>query len=515
MAVLPPDFDSDTYLRLNPDIQLGHLDPAAHYVRFGRNERRFYLTSDLTKLPDDFDPDTYLKMHADVAASGIEPRSHYVRYGRPEGRAYRKVPRYFENYATNSALEADYAGSPRVVTFYLPQYHRIAENDEWWGQGFTEWTNVKKARPNYEGHTQPHVPLYRDYYDLSDPSVLRRQARMAREYGIDAFCYYAYWFNGRRVLERPLDGLLADLDIDIEFCVCWANENWTRTWDGKDKDILLAQVHSTDSDRLFILDMMKYLKDHRYMRVDGALMLLVYRVDLIKDAVETARIWREEVRKAGLGELYLCAVQFYNVGDPNDYGFDAAVEFPPHGWLVNDNLPDRPKTILNEEFCGYIFDYGKSIDFALRKPIPSFNWHRCVFPSWDNTARRQNTSHIFADSDVFKFEHWMFEILRQTCLTSKPQNRLVFVNAWNEWGEGAHLEPDEQVGFGYLQALNSALNRNRSAGALLNILSRLRSPGAYSGRDDDETRLVNIFLGQELTLRQLSLQLTKSVLLEA
>ena len=400
-----------------------------------------------------------------------------------------------------------YGCAPRIVAFYLPQYHTIPENDLWWGKGFTEWVNVRKALPNFEGHHQPHVPLARDYYDLSDPQVQRKQAALAKEYGVSAFCYYMYWFNGRRVLERPLNAMLTDKSINHEFCVCWANENWTRTWDGKADDILIGQHHSPESDRRFILDALKYLADPRYLRVGGKLVLLVYRVDLLPDCRLTAAIWRDEVRRAGLGDLHLCAVQFYGISDPEPWGFDAAVEFPPHGWLVPENAPATSPAIINPAFQGTILDYTKSVEWALSKPYPDYTWYRTAFPGWDNTARRQDTPHIFASSNPLAFQSWLTSILRQTVIMAPVEHQIVFVNAWNEWGEGAHLEPDEQVGLLNLMALNSALSEARQAAWPLSLLARLRRPGDYPRRAGDEMALLNLLRSSENALGALVAQL--------
>lgn len=407
----------------------------------------------------------------------------------------------------HSGTDSLYGCDPKVIAFYLPQYHRVRENDEWWGEGFTEWTNVRKAKPNFIGHNQPHVPLGHEYYDLADPTVQRRQAALAKEYGVTAFCYYLYWFDGRRMLERPLDQMLADDTIDHEFCVCWANENWTRTWDGKADDILIGQTHTPAADRRFIRDTLKYLRDPRYLRIDGKLALLVYRVDLLSNCRETTRVWREEVRKAGLGELHLCAVQFYGVTDPEPWGFDAAVEFPPHGWLVPENAPCTPPTLLNSDFQGHIFDYQKTVEWALSKPIPDYRWYRGVFPGWDNTARRQDTPHIFAHSDPYKFESWLTEIIRQTVIMAPIEHQVVFVNAWNEWGEGAHLEPDEQTGRLNLMALNSAIKTAKHEAWPLGALGRLRQVSSYPGRDKDERALLNLLRAQERAFSVLTAQL--------
>ena len=478
----------------------------------------------------------YLQTHEEARETGVEALTHFVLCGQLEGpttRSDRKhqtsdqpaqnlvaraVDAVYEdlvrNAPTSGVVQSSFVSaaknSPRVVAFYLPQYHRVKENDEWWGEGFTEWTNVRKARPNFEGHNQPHVPENGDYYDLADVNVQRKQARLAKEYGVTAFCYYMYWFNGRRVLERPLDQMLATPSIDMEFCVCWANENWTRTWDGKANDILLGQIHSAESDVQFIRDAMKYFADPRYMRVDGKLMLLVYRADLIPNCANSMAIWREEVRRAGLGELHLCAVQFYGITDPEPWGFDAAVEFPPHGWLRTENKPDIPPKLLNPKFTGHIFDYAKSVDFALRKPIPDYRWYRGVFPGWDNTARRQDTPHIFAHSNPFLFERWLTEVMRQTVLMAPPEHQIVFVNAWNEWGEGAHLEPDANDGKLNLMALNAALRQVRHEDNVMQILGRLRCSGPYAERDQDERALLNYLKGQEQSLRELSRRLHDS-----
>lgn len=522
-ALIPADFDEKDYLDLNPDVAQSGESAITHYARFGHREGRIYKKTGISKddyrVPVDFDDIEYLTLNVDIATFKGSPREHYAKFGIKEGRKYKADNRQkstnklnfppYEPMKSKNRRGSDPV-NPKIVAFYLPQYHRIKENDSWWGEGFTEWTNVRKAVPNFVGHSQPHVPLNKNYYDLSDRSVQENQSILAKQFGVHAFCYYMYWFNGRRVLEKPLDQMLSNKNIDTEFCICWANENWTRTWDGNEKDVLLAQVHSPESDRAFILDAMKYLSDPRYMRVNGKLMLLVYRVDLIENCAGTASIWREEVRRAGLGELYLCAVQFYGITDPTPWGFDAAIEFPPHGWLEQSNLPDEPYQQLNKNFSGHIFDYKKSIDHALRKTIPDYNWHRSAFPGWDNTARRQNTPHIFAGNNPTLFESWLTQILRQQIIMSEPSHQVVFINAWNEWGEGAHLEPDEHFGYGNLEAVSSSLRTVRDEGEVINILRRLRRSDNYSERESDELTLLNILRGHEQSIRYLSQQLAKS-----
>ena len=217
----------------------------------------------------------------------------------------------------------------RLIAMYLPQYHPIPENDEWWGKGFTEWRNVSKAKPQFKGHYQPHLPADLGFYDLRVEESRIAQAELAKQYGIHGFCYYHYWFNGRRLLERPLEEVLKSGKPDFPFCICWANENWTRRWDGEEQNVLMKQVYSEEDDRNHIRDLFRIFKDRRYIRVNGKPVFLVYRTENIPDPKRTAEIWREEARRAGVGELYLVRVESIGGCDPVSIGFDAALEFAP------------------------------------------------------------------------------------------------------------------------------------------------------------------------------------------
>ena len=217
-------------------------------------------------------------------------------------------------------------GGVRSIAFYLPQFHPIPENDEWWGEGFTEWTNVRRARPLFPGHHQPELPGPLGFYDLRDSNVRDAQADLARSHGIDAFCYYHYWFGGRRLLERPFDEVLASGRPDLPFCLCWANEPWTRAWDGSDRKVLVHQDYSEDDDRRHISWLIEAFKDERYVRVDGKPLFLVYRADAMPDPAGTTRLWRDMADRAGLPGLFLCRVESrHEGGDPAAVGFDASV----------------------------------------------------------------------------------------------------------------------------------------------------------------------------------------------
>jgi lipopolysaccharide biosynthesis protein len=258
----------------------------------------------------------------------------------------------------------------------------------------------------------------------------------------------------------PLDRILATGKPDFPFCICWANENWTRRWDGDESHVLIGQRHSDDDDRAVMLDMMRYLRHANYMRVEGKPLLLIYRVSLFPDFTRTAKVWREICRTEGIGEIYLVMVGSFELSvkayNPQDFGADASVEFPPHHELTFVAAPGR---ILNPRFAGMIMNYKSELLKYVQKQIPGHVEYRCVMPGWDNTPRRQDTSCVFEYSTPGAYQAWLEEAIRVTREQHTEHQRIVFVNAWNEWGEGNHLEPDRRFGHRYLEATRNALER--------------------------------------------------------
>lgn len=367
------------------------------------------------------------------------------------------ISRNLQTFTSTWQDQLDLMDEVRTIAFYLPQFHPIPENDLWWGRGFTEWTNVTKARPNFVGHYQPRVPSDLGYYDLRLTDVMRQQAELAKRYGIHGFCFYYYWFGGERLLEHPIEQMLANDDLDMPFCLCWANENWTRRWDGQEQEILMAQRHSREDDLAVIHDLMRYFQSPNYIRVNGRPLLLVYRVALFPDFAETARLWRETCRTEGIGEIYLVLVESFELTaagtKPDHFGCDAAVEFPPHGMAETYPLTSA---LLNPDYQGAVADYR---DLALRyatRPHPDYKRFPGVVPGWDNTARRQNHSYVFEQSTPGAFQAWLETTVTRTKQQYCGDERLVFINAWNEWAEGAYLEPDQRFGHTFLEGVRNA-----------------------------------------------------------
>lgn len=342
----------------------------------------------------------------------------------------------------------------KYVAFYLPQFHPIPENDAWWGTGFTEWTNVTKAKPLFPGHNQPHLPTELGFYDLRLREVQHRQIELAKTHGIDAFCFYYYWFGGRRLLDRPLLDFLADPKAEIEFCLCWANENWTRKWDAGDSEVLMRQTYSPESDIAFIESVIPFFRDPRHMCVNGAPVLVVYRPQQMPDARATAAAWRRHCREVGVGEIHLVAALISGNTDYEQFGFDAGVEFPPHNvWPNPVGVPKNLATSVNAPcpLTGWVYDYAECAKGYLAREYSARQVYRGVVPSWDNTARYGTGAGIMIGNPA-NYERWLEGASYRTVVERAPAERLVFINAWNEWAEGCHLEPDRQFGRGYLEA---------------------------------------------------------------
>jgi hypothetical protein len=344
----------------------------------------------------------------------------------------------------------------RLLAFYLPQFHPFPENDRWWGKGFTEWQNVTRAAPCFVGHDQPRRPAHLGYYDLRVPEIMEEQARLAKNAGISAFSYYFYWFAGKTLMEKPLRDMLGNPRIDLPFCLTWANENWTRRWDGQDDNILIAQEHSDADSLAFIRYLQPYFDDQRYLRIDGRPVLIVYRADIIPDMRHTTTIWREEAQRMGFPDLYLVAAQSFGIEDPSFYGFNAAVEFPPHGAACQDIRETLPQ--CRTEYVGRVFDYGEMADLALRRPETAYRLFRTALLRWDNTPRRPRHGTVFHHFTRERYRQWLRGIIHHMYRQMLPvQEKLVFINAWNEWAEGSYLEPDEQYGHGLLESTYAAI----------------------------------------------------------
>ncbi len=387
----------------------------------------------------------------------------------------------------------------KVVALYFPQLHAIPENDRWWGQGFTDWVNVKRAQPLFGGHRQPRVPLGRDYYDQSDPKVIRRQVALAREHGVSAFCHYHYWFNGKQLLETPTNLLMGMKDLDIEFCLSWANETWSRRWDGQDHQILIHQTHPPTKEawgRHFNY-LIKAWTDRRALRIGGRPLFLIYRPDKVHEIGNMLEYWRERAREYGIDDMFFMGVVQYKVPQwetlrhldavflfqPFVATFNIWDELPPPKWKkpadrVLRHVPPSVKARLQDvvdrakapfqgpKHIDYDEVWQRIIDYKIDRAITTYEG---AFVDWDNTARYGKRAKIWTGASPERFEHWMRRLVHK--VSARPRDeRLVFINAWNEWAEGTYLEPCEEFGHGYLQALKRVVDESAHVEPALRVV---------------------------------------------
>lgn len=348
----------------------------------------------------------------------------------------------------------------KILAFFLPQFYPIPENDAWHGKGFTEWHKVRSANPLFYGHYQQHVP-HPDigYYSLEGTEQLKKTAIMMEKSGIGGLAFYHYWFSGKMVLERPAQTLLSNPDISIPFCFCWANEDWTRRWDGEEDDILLHQDYCRDDAREFIRYLIPFFKDRRYIRVKNRPVLIVYRPSALDDWAEYLEVWKEECAREGLPAPYAVATLTRGAKDPRDYGMDAAVERPLNDWTegaVADVLPELNKY---RPMTGSFLDYTEVAEHYKNMPCSKdFRTFRTLIPTWDNTPRYEERAIGLHNFSPRVMQGWCDTLVSQSIENHPRDERLIFVNAWNEWAEGAHLEPDTRFGYSFLNVIGRSLS---------------------------------------------------------
>ena len=467
-----PEFDAGWYLARYPDIAAAGVDPFEHFLHWGWREARDPSAS--------FDTRFYVRRYLDPQQEE-NPLLHYRRLrhvirlhtSRPATETgvhdtVRHFTRPGPGFEEVRALPASAPRNATVLAFYLPQFHPIAENDRWWGSGFTEWTSLARGLPRFAGHYQPRAPRDLGHYRLDGTEVLRRQVELARGAGLNGFVFYFYWFNRRRLLERPLEAFLADRSVDFPFCLMWANENWTRRWDGSEQEVLISQDWRPADEAALLDTFARHFRDPRYIRIGGRPLLMIYRAAAIPDCAATLARWREAFRRHHGEAPLLVMAQSFGAADPRPFGFDGAVEFPPHK-LVN-GLPTRNAGLdwFDDAAAGQVYDYADVAAASLAEPPAPFPLIRTAVPGWDNDPRRQGNGLVLHGATPAAYQDWLAALVQRAAAQPFLGERLVCVNAWNEWAEGAYLEPDLHYGGAWLNATARAIAPSASrAGPLL------------------------------------------------
>lgn len=449
-------FDVQHYLERNPDVANADIDPLEHFVTTGYREGR---TPSL-----EFDSIFYTRKH--LRNDSRDPITHYIEIGRIAGFPLHRthdtrstaseVKRFTSRAAEFEELDPDIVGAiqpiAKLIAFYLPQFHSFPENDRWWGKGFTEWSNVSRGCPRFVGHYQPRVPRDFGFYDLSNPDVMAKQVGAAKTAGVHGFCFYYYNFNGKRLLEKPIDSFLSNEDLDFPFCLMWANENWTRRWDGADSEVLIRQDYKEQDDFDLIDDIARHFADKRYIKANDRPIFLLYRADIIPGTAETIARWRKLfASRHGVNPLILMAQAFDNI-DPRDHGLDGAFEFPPHKLTKQTRNINADCEPLDDTFSAQVYRYDDVVTASISEPSVEFPLIKTVVPSWDNDARRQGHGLVIAGSTPSAYAAWLERCIDYSKERPFFGENFVFINAWNEWAEGAYLEPDLHFGGAYLNA---------------------------------------------------------------
>lgn len=465
---LKPHFDAEFYKKNNKDELPEGCDLIEHYLTVGWLQGR--------DPSPDFSVTAYVRKNVDVAASRIEPYYHYLTQGILEGRkaspsaqrvrdqdvsafdahrfAVSPGPE-FEAPEPQFTLPED--AGPKPLAFYLPQFHAFEENDKWWGEGFTEWRNLSKALPRFSGHRQPRIPRDLGFYSLDNADALRAQATLARSFGVYGFAIYYYFFNGKRLMERPLELLLEHRDIDIPFCLIWANENWTRTWDGFDADVLISQDYWEEDEENLLADWVRHFKDDRYIRVGGRPLIIIYRPGIIPDCAEKMTRWRAALEKEYGERPFFVMAQGFGDSDPREFGMDAAIEFPPHKLLHGEAPINESLQVFDPEFSGNVFDYKTLIERSRNEDRPNYPLIKSVTLAWDNEARRPGRGMTMTNFSPKLYERWLGEVAEFARSHPVGGESFVGINAWNEWAEGVYLEPDTHYGHALLNATARAI----------------------------------------------------------
>ncbi len=456
-----PEFDVAYYLAHSPDVAAAGVDPFEHFWGYGWREGR----NPSAEFDIRFYTQRYLR--GDTAEN---PFGHWLAHRHEPGVFGRmpehetSVPREVKRF-TKPALEfEEFRPLPdsaerrvKLLAYYLPQFHAFPQNDEWWGRGFTEWTNIARGLPRFRGHYQPRVPRDLGFYTLDNNGPMQRQIQMAKQGGVHGFVFYYYWFNGQRLMDAPVDRFLADRSLDMPFALMWANENWTRRWDGAESEVLISQDYREDDDERMAAEFARHFQDPRYIRLQGRPLLMVYRPGIIPNAAETIARWRTLFRDRFGEDPILVMAQSFTDTDPRAYGLDGAIEFPPH--KLTQELPpaNAEFELLDTDFTGKIYRYDTVVETSLNEAAPDFPLIKTAVPSWDNDARRQGNGLVITDSTPAKYEAWLGKLAERA--REKPffGEPIICVNAWNEWCEGAYLEPDLHYGAAYLNATARAV----------------------------------------------------------